>query len=321
LSMPDFRVAILMACHNRHDKTVACLAALRAQQGRVECPETTGKDEPEPPASAARPSTLRSSSPSTLHDYAIELFLTDDGSTDGTADAVKAIWPGATIIPGNGELYWCGGMRTAWTEAAKHNPDFYLLLNDDTLLYPNAVRELFSLASSPIARCIAVGAICDPQTLHWTYGGSDCGRPFDPTEQTGRVCRSLNANCALVPRAVFEEIGMFDSVYTHSMGDHDYGTVATRAGIPIRETPRFVGTCEKNPHNGTWRDPSLSRRLRWQKLLSPKGLPPKEWLHYCRKQGRWFWPAIFLSPYLKVLLGSRIQQFVLNFRRFSRHLL
>jgi GT2 family glycosyltransferase len=316
---------VLVTCHNRKAKTIACLRALRDQGkerkihdagfaggdsgssvSRLQiCSADVSAASHRTPSNSPAMNEVASRGFSALSSnrYAMNLFLVDDGSTDGTTVAVHETWPEATVIKGSGNLYWCGGMRAAWAVAAKTDPDFFLLLNDDTLLFPNAICDLLALAPTSDSRLIAVGAICDPVSGEWTYGGGDCKRPFDPHYGGPRDCRSLNANCALVPRAVFREIGMFDKVYTHSMGDHDYGYAATRAGIPIRETARFVGECSKNPTNGTWLDTSLTIATRLSKLFSVKGLPPREWWHYCRKNIKGIWLAIFISPYFKTLIG------------------
>jgi GT2 family glycosyltransferase len=267
-------IAILLTCHNRRNKTSKCLRSLRSQVGL--------------PA----------------EEFGLSVFLVDDGCTDGTADAALKIWPEATIVTGDGSLFWCGGMRKAWEAAAVTNPDYYLLVNDDTVLFPKAIISLMAICPTPESRSIAVGATRDPDTGEWTYGGLEANTSFVENAELPRRCRTMNANCVLVPRAVFAEIGMFSSVYRHAMGDMDYGFAASNRGIPVLEASAFVGECKCNSLAGTWRDKSLPRRKRFTILLSPKGLPPKEWLHYCwRNHGIW-WPRYAVTPYLRVLLGA-----------------
>jgi GT2 family glycosyltransferase len=266
------RIAALLTCHNRRDNTLACLHSLRAQSF----------------------GSLGS----------IEVFLVDDGSSDGTAAAVRELWPEANIIAGNGKLFWCGGMRKAWSVAAESNPDFYLLLNDDTVLFTDSIKSLLAICPTPQTATIAVGAVCDPESGDWTYGGLQSGDPFKDHADTPRLCRTMNANCALVPRTAFQTIGMFFHGYRHAMGDMDYGLVATRSGIKVVETPLFVGTCGRNAIEGTWRDKSLPRFKRFKQLLSPKGLPPKDWLYYCKRNCGSTWFRYFISPYLRVLSGN-----------------
>ena len=218
-------------------------------------------------------------------------------------EAALEIWPDAKLIASDGNLYWCGGMRKAWATAAAHNPDFYLLLNDDTYLYPEAVRDLLAICSTPEEVVIAVGAIRDPITGCWVYGGTQSDYNFVQGASSPRNCRTMNANCAMVPRSVYHKIGMLDYAYRHAMGDTDYGLRASRNNIKIIETCSFVGECEPNPNTGSWRDRSLPRMTRWRILMSTKGLPPKEWFHFCRRNYGILWPRYLVSPYLRILLG------------------
>ena len=287
---PDLlTVSVVMTCHNRRGKTTACLRSLLGQEvpGWKILVGRTG------PADSDPGPHLR------LH-----LHLMDDGSSDGTGDAAMQEWPDATILRGNGNLFWCGGMREAWRSAAREDPDFYWIVNDDTLLFPSALVSLLQLADFlPETRILVAGAIADPETGEWSYGGLEAGEPFPPPSGKARCCRSMNANCALVPRAVFSELGVFHHAYRHAMGDLDYGWQATRRGIPILETPQTVGLCARNAVAGTWRDTTLGRRERWRLLVSPRGLPPREWFHFCRRNAGWRWIAYFVSPYLRVLHG------------------
>ena len=105
------KIAVLLTCHNRKGKTLSCLDNLF----KAALPMHTG----------------------------LEVFLVDDGSTDGTNKAVKNKFPAVNIIPGNGNLFWNQGMRLAWQTAAEAEEfNFYLWLNDDTLLDDHAVFEL-----------------------------------------------------------------------------------------------------------------------------------------------------------------------------------
>lgn len=271
------RIAVLLACHNRREKTVECLESLRLQQSS----EVSGPH------------------------CQLEIFLLDDGSSDGTAEAALAVWPDANIIPGDGSLFWCGGMRVAWTEAAKTDPDYYLLVNDDTVLDPRALVQLIAVAPSPDDRVIAVAPIADPDTGEVLFGGHRGHdlRPIIPAG-TPAACDTMNANCTLVPRAVFREIGMLHSAFTHSMGDFDYGFTAKRSGIKILQCGRILGRCRPNAETGSWRDRALPKTSRLRLLwCSPKhGLPFLEWCAYCRRNHGWKWPFRCLSPTLRVLL-------------------
>ncbi|MBN1241028.1 MAG: glycosyltransferase family 2 protein [Gammaproteobacteria bacterium] len=264
-------VAALLTCHNRKRSTEQCLTRLFAQR---------------------LPRNVR-----------LRAYVTDDGSTDGTFELLQSLAPRVVVIRGTGQLYWCGGMRRAWRAAARDDPDHYLLLNDDTLLEPDGVEVLLETAQAPDARRIAVGAIRDPDTGRLTYGGvRSASGNFEPRGEI-EPCDTFNANAVLITRAVYCEIGMFHDAYTHAMGDYDYGYQARRRGIATVQTPRYVGSCRRNPLAGSWRDRTLTRAERLRILRSPKGLPFREWALYNRRNAGWRWPLRSVSPYVRVLLG------------------
>ena len=263
-------ITVVITCHNRRDKTLECLRLLTIQ----------------PPCGSD-----------------IGFIVVDDGSTDGTSEAIAAEFPAVKILKGDGSLYWCGGMRKAWREAVKMDPDYYLLMNDDTHLYPEALQKLVTMIPSPDCLAIAIAAICDPVTRCATYGG--IRRKVGVIPASGRIeyCDTFNANCALIPRAVYSRLGILYEGYTHGMGDFDYGCQARKLGIDLLQSGDFLGESAVDSPRGTWLDRSLSRKERFRLLESPKGLPFREWLVFNYRNSGWKWPFYALSPVIRVLMG------------------
>lgn len=104
------RIAALLTVFNRKDSTISCLENLFGQQLR--------------------------------EGITLNVYLTNDGCTDGTPEAVKSKFPEVHIINGDGNLFWNRGMYRAWQEAAKEDYDYYLWLNDDTYFLDHAVNSL-----------------------------------------------------------------------------------------------------------------------------------------------------------------------------------
>jgi GT2 family glycosyltransferase len=274
----QYRVAVLMTCHNRKDATIQTLRSLKNQKG------------------------LRAS---------VEIFLVDDGSRDGTGEAVVQAFPDVHLLQGSGNLYWCGGMRMAFKRAMEGNHDFYLWLNDDTVLYPGALQQLVSTycAASAVdgGALIVVGSTQDPETGAFTYGGwikrqGRWGTPTwekqPPASGTTKFGSTFNGNCVLIPRDVAARVGNLDPAFTHIMGDLDYGLRAASSGCTIVLAPGYAGVCKANTGKGDWTDRELSVRQRWTALLGPKGLPVGEWLVFCRRHKGRLWPLVWLSPYI-----------------------
>jgi GT2 family glycosyltransferase len=304
------RIAVLLACHNRRDKSVACLRALRAQASPILnfhflMPDGIATQNP---ASSTSPFPIQNQTSNIQHQKTsvfIEVFLVDDGSSDGTPEAVHEAWPEAHILHGPGNLYWSRAMRLAWSEAGKSSPDHYLLLNDDTILAPFAVSDLLEVFSTQEASApIVVASICDPDTGLPSYGGMTTwnGKQEPPTGAVVRYA-TFNCNCVLVPKDAYKRLGMFHPAYQHAMADTDYGLHANRMGIPVLGSTRYLGTCKRNPVSGTWRDTSLRRAKRLALLRSSKGLPPGPWITFCRRNLGPMWWFYVLSPYLRVLAG------------------
>lgn len=277
-------LCVLVTCFNRKDKTLDCLRYLAESAGQCS--------------------------------IQMRGVLVDDGSSDGTAEAIQAAFPWMVVLRGVGNLYWNRGMHMAMAHGMRHLPsDAYLWLNDDTNLDPHALVVLLETADTLAARYgrsgLVVGSTRDPITGELTYGGSvgvsklrrfSYRKVFDP--QQAVPCQAINGNVVLIPAAVAADVGNLDPVFEHAMGDTDYGLRALRRHWPVVVAPGFVGTCSKNPVAGSFQDPALGRAARWRHIISRKGLPLRSWAHLCRRHGGWHWPVLFVWPYLRVLLSS-----------------
>lgn len=271
------RLTVLVTCFNRRDLTIRALEALDAAVDGV---------------------------------VDFDVCLVDDGSTDGTSDAIRERFTNVTIIRGDGNLFWNGGMRLAWLAAAKSSPDFYLWLNDDTELRVGAIRDLVAVYDqSSDSRTIVVGCTVDPDSGAVTYGGYK--RPagslsslrfvllnLDETE-----CDTMNGNCVLFPRRSVQDVGVNSEHYAHAYGDIDYGLRARRAGYRITQLPSPVAQQAKNEKYSKSISTLTLRNWRWV-LFHPKGVSMKEWLHFCRQHGGWLWPVNFLARYAKMAVNG-----------------
>jgi len=275
------KIAILISCHNRHAKTLSCLTALFASDP--------------------------------VSNNAIEVIVVDDGSTDGTAQLVVERFPIVNIIMGDGNLYWNGGMRMAFTAAMDKGFDYYLWLNDDTLLYPTAIETLINTSRYFKAKqgkdVIVVGSTRDERDGQLTYGGVIRPRKLKPTtfnliapRDVPVACDTMNGNCVLLPREVVDSVGNLEEKFAHAMGDLDYGLRARSAGFSIWIMPGFAGTCARNPVTGSFNDASLPISMRLRKMMHPKGLPLSSWRVFTQRHAGFFWPVFWISPYLKVIL-------------------
>ena len=279
VSAGEVRVAVLLTTHNRVNHTVSCLESVLTQQLPL--------------------------------GVTIGVFMVDDGSIDGTGSTVRERFPTVEVIEGSGHLYWNGGMAMAFEQALRGRFDFYLLLNDDVELCLDALLRLLRTAQDAAPPTIVVGALLDRHARRVTYGGWIRTSRVNllrmsqlECSSSHQACDTFNGNCVLVPRAVVEKIGGLDRVFTHAMGDFDYGLRARRAGLAVLVAAGHVGFCEANTGLESWRDKMGPSVLRWRKLLGPKGLPPREWLVFTRRHGGVLWPILWVNPYLRFWAGE-----------------
>lgn len=209
-------IAVLLTVFNRKDKTLQCLKRLYRQLP--------------------------------LENYQIDVYLTDDGCTDGTPEAVAEQFPQVNVIHAKGDLFWNRGMWTAWDTAAKNKDyDFYLWLNDDTFVYDNMLKVLIEATLETKEKAIIVGATEATNHSKITYGGRLKDGKVPPPN--GRLIKVnyFNGNIVLIPQSVYRVLGNLDPYFTHSKGDFDYGMKAKKAGIAMYLAGEVLGECDEHP--------------------------------------------------------------------------
>ncbi|WP_414755091.1 glycosyltransferase family 2 protein [Anabaena sp. CCY 9910] len=273
-------LAVIMTCHNRRNTTLACLQALYQQTNHF------------------------------------DVYLTDDGSTDGTAELIKAEYPNVKILQGDGNLFWVGGMHLAFGEAIKNEYDYYLWLNDDTFLAADALEKLLqvhqNLAAQGYEQSIVVGSTQDPITKQATYGGAVKSKKwysnkFEFLEPTSDVqkCDAMYGNCVLIPHSVTLKVGNIDTAFIHSLGDLDYALRARKLGCHVWAAPGYIGTCNKNSFRNSWVDTNLTVLERLRKILQIKGFPLQPWTTFCSRHSGPFWVFYWFLPYIRAIIGYK----------------
>ena len=284
--MEHTTIAVLMTCYNRKLKTLATLESLFNQT-------VTSK-------------------------IALTVYLVDDGSTDSTTESVQQKYPQVKIFAGDVNLFWNGGMRVAFSEAMKDEPDYYLWLNDDTVLDPEALNSLLETSHQLIekgeTKAIVAGSTYDPDTGDFTYGGIVKITPLLPFKfrfleptTAAQSCDSMNGNCVLIPSSVVQVVGNLDPAFIHYLSDWEYGLRARQKGCTVWIAPGYQGACSPNPQSTKIDAANMSEGL--QKMSQPKGLafkdatlqPWEEWKVFAQRHGGLFWPIYWLLPYRRLV--------------------
>lgn len=297
--MNNIKIAAILTVFNRRQKTLSCLQHLFAA------------------VQAYNSSDDRKGS------MAVVVYLTDDGSSDGTADAIGKTFPTQDIhiLHGTGNLFWAGGMRLAWQEAIDSGIawDYYLLLNNDTYVYDNLFMELFAADEYGMQqKCrhgISSGIVCEIKDKgHIIYGGFNFanrtkGR-HEVVKPTGRPQQVdlVSGNILLVHKTVVDTIGIFYNGFHHDLADHDYNMTALRHDIPVAVTPDVCGECEFD-HDTDSQDAkrlvsmTLSERKKYLNtptrsdhdylLLIRRQLPMRYPMTLLLRNVRLYWPSLY----------------------------
>lgn len=279
------KIAVIITVFNRREKTLACLEALYALPHE-------GVD--------------------------FKVYLTDDGSTDGTGEAVARRFPEVIVSKGDGSLYWAGGTEMSWRRAVNDGGyDGYLWLNDDTVLKDNVWPELLGADRYCRAKYgtggIYVGSTLDMKGQRRTYGGLRAGSrlraSFTKLEPDGtyKECDIANGNITLIMNDVVKELGTMTPGYVHGIGDFDYTFMARRKGFPVLILKDYVGLCDNDhkPLREILMSKPLKKRIEY--LYAPTGMGLNEYLHFQRRFFPWYAPVTFAAYWARALFPKLIR--------------
>lgn len=269
-------IAALLTCHNRKNKTISALESLYAAEAFY--------------------------NKTNDNDVRIDVFLTDDGCVDGTADAVmhNADNHKIKIIESDGNSYWAGGMRIAWKEAVKTGEyPFYLLINDDVIIKEDCLSELMNTHNYCCSKYHKAGVytafLADPLNKEKiTYGAEVYKKGlFASTELLKPAgepqdCTMPNANILFVNSDVVKSIGVLSDDYVHGAADWDYGMRASKAGFPVLTTSNVAGYCS-NDHDS-----------RSKEAAKVKAMSIRERVIFLKRPTKHYWDGFtFFSKYNK----------------------
>jgi GT2 family glycosyltransferase len=173
----------------------------------------------------------------------LEIVHIDNGSSDGSSEAVAAAWPEVTQVRvevNQGVVY---GMNKGMRAALERGCDYLLLLNNDIEADPEMLTELMRVIESDSS----IGCVGPKIYYHsdrnrlWSAGGYLQFRESATRERglkeidRGQYDRDeevpyINGCAMLVPRRVVEEIGLWDPLFHLAADDADWCMRMRRAG-------------------------------------------------------------------------------------------
>ena len=274
-----YRIATLITCHNRKDQTLNTLEILTSQQ-------------------------LDSH-------FSNRFYVNDDGSKDGTYEAIKERYPEIFLMKSDGTRFWCRGMYDVFSIASMEANDFFFWVNDDTFLFNTTLsillRTYFQIVAETGTRDhVIVGTTRDPGSDKITFGGLKRSSFWHPLrfsivlpQEKPVPADTMNGNCVLIPRIIVDRIGILDPTFVHYKGDLDYGLRAGKAKAKIWVAPGILGICKRDNFPGTIDLGKYKSHTIANILKDPKsGLNPTETLTYVKRHGGIFWFLFWPIKYI-----------------------
>lgn len=190
----------------------------------------------------------------------VHLIVVDDGSTDGTSEAIEKDFPEVQIVKGDGTLHYAAGTNRGITAALERNPDFIVTMNDDAVFHEQFLQRLIKTAE--INPRSVVGALLllwnEPHRVFqvdfkWK---TSVGGWFQPTEATvfdfprkAFEVEGMAGNCVLFPTEAIRECGLMDEEkFPHGWGDIQYIVRMKRKGWKLLIEPKSYVWCEPNTY-------------------------------------------------------------------------
>ena len=222
--MAEVRIEVVTPVHNRKELTLRCLKSLFEA-------DLTGIDP--------------------------HVIVVDDGSTDGTSEALAKEFPDVTVIPGDGNLWYTAGTNVALAAALKQAPDYILAINNDSEFDRDFLqRMLESAKANPRSVIGAVLVSWDDRKRvfqvspkwnvwwggmrHWVKQTLDT-LPAGPWE-----VELIVGNCVLFPADAIREVGLMDERKLPQYGDAEYTPRMRKAGWRLLVDPRAKVFCKPN---------------------------------------------------------------------------
>ncbi len=187
----------------------------------------------------------------------IGVVMVDDGSSDGTSEAVAEQFPDVEVIMGDGNLWFTEGTNVAIRHALERDPDYVLMINDDQVFDEDAIRYMVETAEKGEKR--VVGSLLllwdQPHKLfqvapvwdtwigswrHW-YQQTVWTIPTKPW-RVGLIV----GNCVLVPARAFREHGLMNEKRYPNFGDAEFTPRLRKAGWELVIDPRARVFCQPN---------------------------------------------------------------------------
>jgi GT2 family glycosyltransferase len=233
----------------------------------------------------------------------IKLLVIDNGSEKKNYSALL------NNLPKDNRLFvkridknigYVGGINYGLTSALKNEPDFFLIMNNDTIIDKYAIKHLVHTSLQFENNCIVTGKVYryDNKNLLETVGSKSINEDqltfknlgfneidrgqFDSIEERDMI----DDIYWLIPSGVYNKLGNYDTDFFFNGESADYALRAKKEGNKLIYTPNAklwhkgslsVGGRNRNPYLNYW-------QMRSTLIFRYKHLPPKRFRKFYKKK-------------------------------------
>jgi GT2 family glycosyltransferase len=181
----------------------------------------------------------------------VTVICVDNGSVDGSQQAIRERFPDVQLIEAGANLGYAGGNNLGIRRALEQGAEWVMLVNNDATVAPDAIDGFARAAAGDPRAGILAGKVFfadRPSTIWFAgqrvgellgYSGRPrgYGRPDGPryarVEPTGRAVGALMA----VSRAAIDTVGVFDEDLFAYVEDVDWALRVRAAGMHVLFAP------------------------------------------------------------------------------------
>lgn len=201
-----------------------------------------------------------------------EVLVVDNGSVDGSPKAIREAFPQVTLLETGQNLGYAGGNNVGIRHALTDGADWVLLLNNDTVVDPAAVRALVGVGERyPQAGSLGSKIYSYGTANRVWYAGAEWRSEYatfiqigegqaDGDGRFGRVEETAYASgCAMLVRAdAFRRVGLFDPRFFLLFEENDW----------CYRARRLEYRCLFVPEARVWHKASASFGSHWSPLYA-----------------------------------------------------
>lgn len=178
-----------------------------------------------------------------------QVVVVDDGSTDGTTEAVQRNYPSVQILCGDGNLWWTGAIALGMQYALEQQAEYIFWLNDDCLPQENCLAQMLEFLQQ--RDTAIVGARCiEKSTQEPIPTGFRKRQALTAGSEEVLTVDGLSGYLVGMTASVTQRLGLPEAQkFPQYAGDGIYTLQASRAGIGVYILGRAIALVSGKPTN------------------------------------------------------------------------